>query len=202
MFGNNGKSQLELLIGADENVLWSGKPNKRGFILEGIFNSMLPFALFWAFVDLSIIRGIFTGDINNASNESTLFILIFMAVHMMPVWIYLFGILTVIIKYKNTQYAVTEKGVYVSSGVFTTNCDMRPFSEITNIRVHRGIIDQMLGVGDVILSTNDYYRTSRGRTMRYQLSIDSIRDYVEVFEYIENAQSSISKEAKNSDPIN
>lgn len=202
MFGNNGKSQLELLIGADENVLWSGKPNKRGFILEGIFNSMLPFALFWAFIDLSIIRGIFTGDINNASNESTLFILIFMAVHMMPVWIYLFGILTVIIKYKNTQYAVTEKGVYVSSGVFTANCDMRPFSEITNIRVHRGIIDQMLGVGDVILSTNDYYRTSRGRTMRYQLSIDSIRDYVEVFEYIENAQSSISKEAKNSDPIN
>lgn len=201
MFGNNGKSQLELLIGADENVLWSGKPNKRGFILEGIFNSMLPLALFWAFIDLSIIRGIFTGDINNASNESTLFILIFMAVHMMPVWIYLFGILTVIIKYKNTQYAVTEKGVYVSSGVFTTNCDMRPFSEITNIRVHRGIIDQMLGVGDVILSTNDYYRTSRGRTMRYQLSIDSIRDYVEVFEYIENAQSSISKEAKNSDPI-
>ena len=201
MFGNNGKSQLELLIGADENVLWSGKPNKRGFILEGIFNSMLPLALFWAFIDLSIIRGILTGGINNASNESTLFILIFMAVHMMPVWIYLFGILTVIIKYKNTQYAVTEKGVYVSSGVFTTNCDMRPFSEITNISVHRGIIDQMLGVGDVILSTNDYYRTSRGRTMRYQLSIDSIRDYVEVFEYIENAQSSISKEAKNSDPI-
>ena len=38
-------------------------------------------------------------------------------------------------------------------------------------------------------------------SMRYQLSIDSIRDYVEVFEYIENAQSSISKEAKNSDPI-
>ena len=43
------RSDLELMIGKDEKILWKGRPNKKCFILEGIFNPMLPFALVWFF---------------------------------------------------------------------------------------------------------------------------------------------------------
>ena len=51
MFNNYAKSELELMVGSNEKVLWKGKPNKRCFILEGIFNPMLPFALVWFLFD-------------------------------------------------------------------------------------------------------------------------------------------------------
>ena len=36
------RSDLELMIGKDEKILWKGRPNKKCFILEGIFKSKHP----------------------------------------------------------------------------------------------------------------------------------------------------------------
>ena len=44
------KTELELMVGKDEKVLWAGRPDKLCFILEGIFNPMLPFALIWFYL--------------------------------------------------------------------------------------------------------------------------------------------------------
>ena len=45
------KTDLELMVGKDEKVLWAGRPDKLCFVLEGIFNPMLPFALIWFLID-------------------------------------------------------------------------------------------------------------------------------------------------------
>jgi uncharacterized membrane protein YdbT with pleckstrin-like domain len=113
----------------------------------------------------------------------------FIAFHLMPVWIYLFGVLTVLLKYKNAQYIVTDKGVYISNGVFPTNYEMITYEEITSIRVHRGTIDQMMGAGDVILTTkkDNVYRSSRKRT-NYGSAIESIHGYIDVFDIINSAR--------------
>lgn len=41
------RSDLELMIGKDEKILWKGRPNKKCFILEGIFKSKHPQRHYW-----------------------------------------------------------------------------------------------------------------------------------------------------------
>lgn len=48
-------SNLLMMIGKDEKILWRAKPNKKCYILEAIFNPLFPFALIWLLVDLSLL---------------------------------------------------------------------------------------------------------------------------------------------------
>lgn len=181
-------SDLKAMVGNDENILWRGRPDKKCFILESIFNPMLPFALIWGIFDLAVIGFDFgTG----AGIE--LYILAFMALHMLPVWIYIGGVILSFRKYRNTAYIVTDKGVYISSGCFSKQFEMKPFTDLSHINIHRGIFDQFLGVGDVVMtcshniftSENSHSHSHRGMT------ICDIRDYQEVFKLVKQLQTDI-----------
>ena len=116
---------------------------------------------------------------------------------MMPVWIYLGGVLFVFRSYQHTEYIVTDKGVYVSGGVFSYTCNMKPFTELARVNIHRGIIDQIIGVGDVVLTSNnvaDLYSSNvrvNGRPLDIGTTIADIKDYREVFEIIKKLQEDI-----------
>lgn len=198
MFNNYAKSELELMVGKNEKILWQGKPNKRCFILEGIFNPLLPFALVWFLFDSLFITAFIGGS--TASGAPTAFSivpLIFILFHMMPVWIYLGGVLFVFRRYQHTEYIVTDKGVYVSGGLFSYTCNMKPFTELARVNIHRGIIDQIVGVGDVVLTSNnvaDLYSSNvrvNGRPLDVGTIIADIKDYREVFEIIKKLQEDI-----------
>ena len=201
MFDNYAKSDLELMVGRDEKILWQGRPNKRCFILEGIFNPLLPFAIIWTLFDstfiFSILTGIKTGGI---TMQTVAFPLLFFLFHMMPVWIYLAGIFFIFRRYRHTEYIITDKGVYISGGLFSYTCNMKPFTEFARVNIHRGIIDQIIGVGDVILTSNnvaDFYSDSnvkingRPATTNIGLTIADIANYREVFEIIKKLQEDI-----------
>ena len=47
--------ELKSMVGNEETVLYEGKPNKRCFIFESIFNPLLPVAIFWAIFDLGFM---------------------------------------------------------------------------------------------------------------------------------------------------
>ena len=47
--------ELKSMVGADETVLYEGKPDKKCFIFESIFNPLLPVAIIWAVIDLGIL---------------------------------------------------------------------------------------------------------------------------------------------------
>ncbi len=163
MFNNYAKSELELMVGKDEKIFWKGKPNKRCYILEGIFNPLLPFAIIWFLFDSFFIAS-FVGT-SIAAGAPTIFSivpLIFFALHMMPVWLYIGGVLFVLRSYQHTEYIVTDKGVYVSGGLFSYTCYMKPFTELSRVNIHRGIIDQIIGVGDVVLTSGLGQSTPQG----------------------------------------
>lgn len=198
MLNNYAKTDLELMVGSNEKILWQGKPNKRGFILEGIFNPLLPFALIWFLFDSMFIFAFLNGTKTpHALNSEVLFLILFFALHLMPVWIYLGGALFVFRKYRHTEYIVTDKGVYVSGGLFSYTCNMKPFTELARVNIHRGIIDQLIGVGDVVLTSNnvaDFYGSSvrvNGRPLNIGTTIADIKDYREVFEIIKKLQEDI-----------
>ena len=198
MFNNYAKSELELMVGKDEKIFWQGKPNKRCFILEGIFNPMLPFALFWFLFDSLFIAAFIGGAATpGAPAVFSIFPLIFFLFHLMPVCIYLGGVIFVFRRYQHTEYIVTDKGVYISGGLFSYTCNMKPFTELARVNIHRGIIDQIIGVGDVVLTSNnvaDLYSSNirvNGRPLDVGTTIADIKDYRKVFEIIKKLQEDI-----------
>ncbi len=200
MLGNSAKTDLELMVQKDERILWQGKPNKKCYILEGIFNPLLPFALVWLIFDLTFFL-FFIGFFSAAEKNSidmpftTTPIIAFFILHLMPVWIYILGALFVFRRYKHTEYIVTDKGVYISGGIFSYTCQMKPFTEISRIKVHRGIFDQYLKVGDVVFSGTEAKAIAAIRVNSHpiftELSISDIPDYQKVFELVKKLQTDI-----------
>ncbi len=175
------KNELRMLVSSNEKILYEGKPNKACFIFETVFNPLLPIAIVWAIFDF----GIFGSTIlSGALDEMSFFVIPFLLLHLMPVWIYLGGILFSARKYRNTQYIVTDRAIYVSRGIFTRNINVKPFAELSHIDLHRGIFDQMFKVGDIIATTNQLDKNGKSAAIR----LDSISNYVEVYNLIKKLQ--------------
>ena len=171
--------ELKSMVGRDETILYEGKPDKKCFIFESVFNPLLPVAIIWAVLDM--------GFIGFGMGSMQFFMIPFMLVHMMPVWIYLGGVAFSFRRYKNTYYIVTDHAVYVSSGIFTMNLEAKTFAELSRVNLHRGIFDQMFGVGDVQITTDQFTR----KNVPAVLNINSISNYTEVYQMVKKLQKDI-----------
>lgn len=173
------RNELRNMIGKEEKILYEGKPDKRCFIFESILNPLLPIAIIWTIFDFSFLR---------LGQSSFNFVLIpFMLFHMMPVWIYLSGVIFSYKRYKNIHYIVTDYAVYISNGLFSMNLETKTFAELSRVDLHRGIFDQLFNVGDVIITTNQITRNNTPAV----LSINSISNYAEVYQIIKKLQKDI-----------
>lgn len=179
-------SDLELMVGKNETILWKGKPNKKCFLLESIFNPLLPFAVVWALIDFLVIFFM------RLDSDGVLFFIVpFFLLHLMPVWIYIGGVFLAVKKYKNTEYIITDRGIYVSGGTFSYTYEMKPFTDLSHINIHRGIFDQWLGVGDVVsVCGHDGYNAHDSHSS-HGLTICDIADYREVFSMVKQLQTDI-----------
>ncbi len=176
--------ELKQIIGSNEKILYEGNPNKKCYIFESIFNPLLPFALLWAIIDFGVIgASIFAEN----SGSTLIFIVPFMLLHLMPVWIYLGGVLFTIRRYKNTAYVVTDKAIYVSSGTFARTINTKPFAELSHIDLHRGIFDQMFNVGDIIATSSHLNQNGKNAT----INIASVSDYTNVYNIVKKLQIDI-----------
>ena len=183
-------NELRLMVGDDEKIIYAGKPNKKCFIFESIFNPLLPFALIWGLIDFGVI-----GFSMTAKDEKAVFFLVpFMLLHLMPVWIYLGGALMSFRRYQNTSYIVTDKAIYASGGVFSRHYNTKPFAELSHVNLHRGIFDQWFGVGDIVTTSaqaNPATMNGRRTSTNAGISIDSISNYMEVYNIVKKLQQDI-----------
>lgn len=176
------KSDLELMVGRDEKILLNCKPDKACYVLEGIFNPLLPAAIVWFIIDMFIFAAAAASFVGGKSGSAAFgAISVFLIFHLMPVWIYLAGVLFVFRKYKHTGYIVTDKRVYVSGGLFSYTCKMKPYMEFSRVNIHRGIIDQIPGVGDVVIACTDSTR----------IYIEDVHDYQKIFTTIKELQADV-----------
>lgn len=180
------EEELKKLIGEGEKIFYEGKPSKKCFIFESIFNPMMPFAILWGLIDSTFIGAtLFAGS--GEGGGFLLFIIPFFLLHLMPVWLYLGGVVLSFRRYRNTYYIVTDKGIYISGGAFTKTFNQKPFAELSHVDLHRGIFDQMFNVGDVITTSSNFTVDSRTAA----LSINSIENYVEVYNIVKKLQQDI-----------
>lgn len=180
--------EFKKIIDPSETILYEGKPEKRCYVFESIFNPLLPFALLWAFLDISLLANTFLMD---TQDNMTLMIIPFMLIHMMPVWIYLGGILFTVRRYRNTLYVITDKAIYVSGGIFTKIINTKSFLELSHIDLHRGIFDQKFKVGDIIATTNQLNQNGKSTS----IVISSISDYINVYNLVKKLQTDIYTDA-------
>ena len=142
---------------------------------------MLPIAFIWGLIDFSFFSLAFHQE--GFPKEMGVFLIGFFALHLMPVWIYLAGIIFSFLRYQNTSFAITDQGVYISSGMFTQNYERKPFAEMSHVNLSRGIIDRMIGVGDVVMTSQaDRYVTRN--PLIHGTSICDIKDYAEVYQIV------------------
>lgn len=169
----------------NERIVWSGRPKKSCFVLECIFNPMLIFAFIWFMFDFMFISQIFSSDLSELDSSVWMFVGFF-ALHLMPVWIYLGGVIFSFRKLKNTEYAITDKGIYSTNGCFSKQYNFKPFTDLSHVYIHRGIFDQWLGVGDVISECHHYAAVRSGNRHSDNFTISDIPDYVEVCNIIKS----------------
>ncbi len=179
------KDDLKSLVGENEKILYEGKPSKKCFIFESIFNPLMPFAIIWALFDFGFIGLSMFGS---EGDTSFLFILIpFMLFHLMPVWMYLGGVIMTFVRYRNTYYIVTDNGIYTSEGVISKKFNQKPFAELSHVELHRGLFDQMFNVGDIITTSSHQSANGANATV----TLNSISDYIEVFNLVKKLQKDI-----------
>lgn len=98
------------LIGKDEKVYIELK-SKKSSVRKAAFGSMFVPVLIWILFDGGILIGMTVGGVF-AANPMMLLILLFFAVHLLPVWIWIGGIVRAA-KYGNASFVVTDRKVYV-----------------------------------------------------------------------------------------
>jgi hypothetical protein len=193
-YGEQRPEDLDLIMSADETVIWEGKPVQKPY-KWGKSLKMLPFGLIWGAIDIGIIStmvGNFFGGGHNGDSvlitwdyiRPILFIIAFFAIHMTPVWVMLHGVLTAGKAWRNEYYVITDKRILVSRGVSRTEVTEWPYQVLVAIRIRRDWVDGKFGVGDVVISTTRTKKSSKGRISDVELELTELEDPGEVFKII------------------
>lgn len=152
---------IEDVIGSDEQILWSGKPKKRAFLINA-FTKMLPIALIWLLFDGAFI-GLMIGTMDEIPTSVKIFMAVFFLFHLMPVWIWLSNVLTANRQHENLEYAFTNKRIIIKSGIIGIDFKNIYYSEIDSVNLRVGLVDRIEKVGDI------YIKSIGGANVLYDL---------------------------------
>jgi len=163
--GNYGATDdVKMMLMPEEYIIWQGVPKKNAFIINSSVK-MMPFALVWLAFDGFFIFNIGrTGELGSMA----FFFVPFFLFHLMPVWIWLGNVLTAGGRWKNTAYAVTDKRILIRNGLVGYQYQSIYYADISNVSLNVGVIDKMLGVGDIRIVTD----ISVGKNSTYPMILD------------------------------
>ena len=142
---------METMLGEDEQILWRGKPKKSAYLWNA-FLKHFPIAFIWLLFDGGIIAMmIVTGAMKEAGAPIAIFLTVFFAFHLLPVWIWLGNTLTAKKQCENLEYAFTNKRIIVRSGVVGVDYKNLYYAQIESVNLKVGLLDRLLKVGDIYI---------------------------------------------------
>lgn len=145
-------NNIDDFIDKDEEILWRGKPKRSAFIWSKVL-TMLPFALIWVLFDGFFIGMLATNDVfSNMPTFMIVFLVFFFLFHLAPLWIWLSNVITAGVQHKNIEYALTTKRIIIRSGIVVDIKNIY-YMDIQSVNVKVGLIDRMLKVGDIYITT-------------------------------------------------
>lgn len=182
-YNNISKSEFSSLLMPDETIIWSGKPKKNAYVLNRSM-TMMPFALIWLLFDGTFIVTFLKTGIQGQMGGMAFALIGFFVIHLMPVWIWLGNIITAGARWKNTEYAVTDKRIIIRSGFIGYEYQNIYYKEITDVHLHVGLIDRILHVGDIMICLPS---RGSGNTKSPHLGIIDIENAESVFKQVQKA---------------
>lgn len=166
------------LVGAKEKVLYKGKPNKKCYILEGIFSPLFIFVIICGIIGLVFLNN--PGKVNCIDGRVNACALVGLLIILPIVLLYIGNVLLAKKRYDNTNYIITDKAVYVSEGGFIVHYKIRSFAEILRFEMRRGVFDKHFGVGDVVAVANKLSSNILGTGFESSLVINSVSNYEQI----------------------
>ena len=128
-------------LAAGEHILWRGKPKKSAYVADKAL-SMLPIAVIWMIFDFQFLRA--------AGGDAAL--ILFLLVHMFPVWLWIGNAVTSVIQWRNEDYFLTNKRIIIRKGVFKPDRQSVFLRDVHSLQVHYGLLDRLFGSGDIYIN--------------------------------------------------
>lgn len=177
------------LLDSGEDVIWEGKPDKVTYVIGYPF--MYIFALGWLAFDLFFIIGISS---DGAPSELAWILVPFFIFHLMPVWIAVGGVFYRLINWKYKSYIITEKRVYIESGIIGRDVKTIAFSEISEPEVHVGLIEKLRGCGSIKLTPYSATRNSGNQGAMTRGTLQHISDPYVVYKLVKQMSLDIKSD--------
>lgn len=153
-FGKLDQTPIEnieqFLVGTDEQIVLKTKPNKKAHIWESVLKN-IGFVAIWGAMDIAALVAAFT--IPQLQLWVALLIVGFVLVHMVPVWIWVAGIVKSVKQAQHSEYALTDKRVIIKTGKFAYDFRVIYYQDIESVEMQRNKIDKMCGVADIYIRT-------------------------------------------------
>lgn len=145
----NYNPTLESTLEEGESILWRAKPLRKSFLLSAFFRYFF-FAIIWLIFDTSfVIMMVMFGD--GMPWFVYLILGIALLFHLMPVWMWVSGVISASRRQKIEEYAFTNKRILVKKGFIGANIITMPYSSITSVNLRVGLVERMCKVGDIYL---------------------------------------------------
>jgi membrane protein YdbS with pleckstrin-like domain len=128
-----------------EKILWQGKPEFAPFILSG-FGGIIPGLFFFGFA-------LFWTTTASAAGAPGDFLLVGTMFMLIGLFILLGGPLTQWLRYRNTEYVVTDHRIITQTGAIGLDTRYIENEWIREVYVNVSLMDRLFGTGSVMVST-------------------------------------------------
>jgi len=150
---NSGNS-LERMLAVGETILWKGKPKKNAFVINSIL-PMMPVAIIWLAFDSIFVLASFAQGIPLGVRIG---MWAFLALHLFPFWAWVASIITANKRYKNIEYAITDRRILIKSGFVGIDYQSINYKDINGVHINVGLMDKLLKVGDIYIDTPNKFK--------------------------------------------
>lgn len=149
---NIKQNKIKDILSEEEEILVELRPERKVYIAESILKG-LPLALLWGGIDAFIIYMIISTGMTGVF-PIVGFIIVFFAIHLIPVWLYVAQVVKRVAGYKNISYAFTDKRIIIRSGLVGIDFKYIYYTDINTVQVSVGILDRLFKVGDIKITSN------------------------------------------------
>jgi len=136
-------AEFEPIRDKEENLLWTGKPHYVPFLASAV--PVLAFGMLWGCFDLFFLVMSHRGG----KGVPSFFLYPFLALHSIPAWGSVLYLVWLLLSYKNTAYAITNRRVILRSGVWAPNFQSFDMDQISEAEVTIGPIEKIMNCGTV-----------------------------------------------------
>lgn len=148
---NNAPQTIQESLVEGETIVWSGKPQRKAFILNNVLK-MLPIALVWIAFD-SFFIAMVAKNADMIPVPAIAFMCVFFIFHLMPVWIWIYRCATASKRHKNTEYAFTSSRIIVRKGAVAVDIKSIDYKDVAAVNLRYGLIDKAAKVGDIYITS-------------------------------------------------